>query len=51
MPPDPPASQHNLREHFRGDTWAHPWPFSPDGQWTIADDHPEAPVNPEPNRE
>ncbi|MEU0061424.1 hypothetical protein [Streptomyces sp. NPDC006334] len=51
MPPDPPASQHNLREHFTGDTWAHPWPFSQDGQWTIADDHPEAPDNLEPNRE
>ncbi|MFC8663962.1 hypothetical protein [Streptomyces sp. NPDC057199] len=40
-PPDPPAAQHNLREHFRGDTHAHPWPFDKDGRWTLIDDATE----------
>ncbi|KRD17901.1 hypothetical protein [Streptomyces sp. Root264] len=38
MPPDPPAGQHDLRDYFRGDTYAHPWPFDKDGQWILADD-------------
>lgn len=41
MPPDPPAGQYDLREHFRGDTYAHPWPFDKDGRWTLADDGAE----------
>ncbi|MFD4510069.1 hypothetical protein [Streptomyces sp. NPDC058457] len=36
MPSDPPAGQYDLREHFRGDLYAHPWPFDRSGGWTLA---------------
>ncbi|MET9090450.1 hypothetical protein ABZX77_52915, partial [Streptomyces sp. NPDC004237] len=38
MPPDPPAGQYDLRAYFRGDPYAHPWPFDRTGRWTLAND-------------
>ncbi|BCL32260.1 hypothetical protein ACFFS2_34815 [Streptomyces aurantiacus] len=31
VPADPPAAPHDLRDCFRGDTYAYPWPFGKDG--------------------
>ncbi len=35
MPSDPPANRRSLRDHLKGDLYAHPWPFDNHGRWKL----------------